>query len=463
VHQIDRVKSSLVEEGLAVALSTSVNNLTKQIPQNPSLRKRNTCREFSSTNKHPNHYLFVIMEFDFGDFDFLSALAAPAEEIKLLRSSWKWQEAVDKINSLSSFHKKDPEIMDLHARSLQALGRFSEALNIWNEFPTQADTKVLCEKIECLASLNRTKEAFEIASECVKNHPEKNTFSSIWLRLMINIKGPQNVLQELLKIKNNKQLTEKNFDALLEAVRAKLVSLFDPNELLKLEFHELLCLEEQRINDKYDFKHIYNQFIPLGNNCEFGFVQRQRGVEPLSLFRWTSINPQNLITLLGNKLSDYDAPDHYSLAGNQDVEYILKESKYATASHTGVKRSDIAPDEFLKKLVNRQIFLKRKLLDELADGNKVFLYKSNDSMSQTMMTDIMEKLTGLGAKRCIFVVRSDDKHPAGSINVMSDQIIIGHLSDNMPNIKYSEWDQIISAAYDCFYPNAISKINSGKQ
>src|SRR5216683_6255225 len=46
------------------------------------------------------------------------------------------------------------------------------------------------------------------------------------------------------------------------------------------------------------------RFASLGDNCEFGLVQRRCGAEPLGLFRFATIGPESLVQLLEAGLDD---------------------------------------------------------------------------------------------------------------------------------------------------------------
>jgi len=49
---------------------------------------------------------------------------------------------------------------------------------------------------------------------------------------------------------------------------------------------------------------VLGRFESLGDNCEFGFVQRQLGLESGGLFRWSVTSATSLITLLETRFED---------------------------------------------------------------------------------------------------------------------------------------------------------------
>ena len=44
-----------------------------------------------------------------------------------------------------------------------------------------------------------------------------------------------------------------------------------------------------------DLPTLLNSFESLGDNCEFGFVQRKFGTEPAGLLRWAIASPAALV------------------------------------------------------------------------------------------------------------------------------------------------------------------------
>ena len=291
-------------------------------------------------------------DFEF-DFDLLGHMDSTVSELRTLRQTYRWHEAIARIDELPELLKNDPEVIEIQGLCCQEVGRYADALACWDKLLASGDhPAAMINRPLSMAALGDVSGAFQYASGVVAKLADTGAFTT-WLRLMINVKGPGAVIQELTALQRSGRLGNK-IGSVIEAVRAKLVSLEDPEELRRLDAANVLNLAGSTLAAGYNFKFIYEQFVPVGCNCEFGAVQRKHGVEPLSLFRWTSINAVNLARLLADKLHDYDAPDRYSLSGNTEVEYILRESVYATASHTGVKRSDIAPEAFLERLIKRQ-------------------------------------------------------------------------------------------------------------
>jgi hypothetical protein len=192
---------------------------------------------------------------------------------------------------------------------------------------------------------------------------------------------------------------------------------------------------------------IYEQFEPVGNNCEFGAAQRHHGAEPLALFRWTSITPANLIRLLADRLQNYEAAERYRLGGEPGGEFILREDVYGTASHTQLKAPDMDPAALLERLARRQAFLKRKFIETLAEGRKVFVYKYDHRLDPHVIAAIRHGLAEMGAREFLFVMRAEGEDKPGTVRIESADCVVGFLSDMMPNTQHHEWDAIVRRAH----------------
>ncbi len=121
------------------------------------------------------------------------------------------------------------------------------------------------------------------------------------------------------------------------------------------------------------------EFESLGDNCEFGLVQRDAGAEPLGLFRFAGINApvdvrlEKLVAALDGELVGLGSPENVSveLAGAEGRrEFMAIESAYNLLYHTFLKEDEIEPEVLRKRESVRLQFLKRKLLEDLMNGER---------------------------------------------------------------------------------------------
>lgn len=120
------------------------------------------------------------------------------------------------------------------------------------------------------------------------------------------------------------------------------------------------------------------RFESLGLDCEFGLIQRHYGAEPLGLFRWNGVMPEPLCDALEHDFAGIGDPATTTLSYSESLqEYLLHEPRSGMGMHSFIRTRDPAvPDEKLHaQLCRRAAYLRDKLLGDLADAEKVFLYQ----------------------------------------------------------------------------------------
>ncbi len=346
---------------------------------------------------------------------------------------------------------RNRDFLFLHTRLLHGVNRFADADPILERLllidPSNLDATVM--RSSGLRYLNRSDEAFVLLEEALSLHPNNGTLLGAYLSLVLTRSGLQVAMQALAR-EARRSVSRQCLDTAVESFLQKVLSLHDPDELAAVDPDNLLGLRARENTPAYTLTKIYETFEPLGANCEFGFIQRHRGAEPLSLMRWTSITPENLIRLLEQDLAGYDDATHYSLEGMVEKEFILRESAYDTMSHTGVNSADIAPEELLVRLTRRQTFLKRKFLSELSTGQKVYIYKAIDQITEIEMEAIELNLARLGARHTMFTMLTDDPAKIDMVDFQTPTRAIGYLPRKPFSEALTNWDRVIVRAYDRF-------------
>ncbi|TWS98263.1 lipopolysaccharide assembly protein LapB [Reyranella sp. CPCC 100927] len=114
-------------------------------------------------------------------------------------------------------------------------------------------------------------------------------------------------------------------------------------------------------------------FESLGENCEFGLVQRRFGAEPLGLLRFNNVQLGSLLTALASQFQDMGEPATTEMVPFMN-EYFIQDRRWGLAMHTFLFVGQQDPDVLYKKLCRRIAYLKDKLLSDLAEGRKVFVF-----------------------------------------------------------------------------------------
>ncbi|HTW71347.1 MAG TPA: hypothetical protein VME47_15785 [Acetobacteraceae bacterium] len=177
------------------------------------------------------------------------------------------------------------------------------------------------------------------------------------------------------------------------------------------------------------------QFESLGDNCEFGLVQRRCGAEPLSLLRFSNIGLRDLTRALETKFEGLGESDtlHYRTDDSPRREYVLRDSRYSLTFHTFLYYGDVDESRLLQQQAARLKLLRRKLLEDLADGEKIFVFKRNDPPRDEEILALYAALSRHGSNTLLWVVPADEQHRAGAMERLLPGLLKGYIDRLAPN------------------------------
>ena len=195
-------------------------------------------------------------------------------------------------------------------------------------------------------------------------------------------------------------------------------------------------------------------FESLGENCEFGLVQRRFGAEPLGLLRWTYTSPDSLARLLEARFAGLGEPDAVSLHRTHWKEYFLKDSRFGVTFHTWLTQ-DVADEEaFRVKQAARLRWLRDKLLADLGEGGKVFVYKAHHGATGAEIGRVAEALRAYGPNTLFCVSLAGASDAVGKVEKRGEGLLRGYLSRLNPtqggqwDIPFDEWLALCRQASD---------------
>jgi hypothetical protein len=196
------------------------------------------------------------------------------------------------------------------------------------------------------------------------------------------------------------------------------------------------------------------KFESLGENCEFGLVQRRFEAEPIGFLRWTYTSAATLTKLLDARFEGIGEIETLKLTRAPWGEYFLKDQAYGVTFHTYLH--DCGPDEelFLKKQSARLVWMKKKLIEDLESGAKTFVYKVHYQSSDDALVGIQSTMRTYGNNRLLCVRMAPEGTKPGSVAVGANGLVTGYLSRVEPSagnswdICYDEWLSICQVASD---------------
>lgn len=145
------------------------------------------------------------------------------------------------------------------------------------------------------------------------------------------------------------------------------------------------------------------QFCSLGVNCEVGVAQRRAGAEPLDLFRWASIHMPRLLDMLGSRFDGIGNPDDIEIRGEANKAMVWhKRYRFLWHAFATVETAE----EIHAREVKRMPFLANKLINDISEGNRIFVVKPGPQGALTEADGIacLEALDAYGGNPTLLVV-----------------------------------------------------------
>ena len=205
-----------------------------------------------------------------------------------------------------------------------------------------------------------------------------------------------------------------------------------------------------------ELRNLLLDFESLGQDCELGLVQRRFGAEPLGLLRWNSVRPDVLCDALDARFEGLGLPANTKIGLWGDYEYYLTDTRWQFGFHTWISQHEMEHDAVFAKMCKRLVFLRDKLLSDLASGDKIFVCNSTEASADSMRK-LSSSLRAHGPATLLWVRSIKHLPPnvearAGEVMVLEEGLIVGYLSCNGNrgfvdwDIRYEEWIAICRAA-----------------
>lgn len=155
-----------------------------------------------------------------------------------------------------------------------------------------------------------------------------------------------------------------------------------------------------------DVRHTAARCEGLGRNCEFGLVQRNLGLEPLSLLRWSGAKLRGVDGLIDGLREKFTGlaedmegaiippdgpPDHR--------HWWLTCRRYGLEFHTELRPVQFTVEAATARIRPRLRRLAEKLLEDISLGEKLFVYSSaefTDPLDGLPLIDAFRQAGGTG-------------------------------------------------------------------
>ncbi len=173
-------------------------------------------------------------------------------------------------------------------------------------------------------------------------------------------------------------------------------------------------------------------FESIGDNCEFGLMQRTVGFERMGLLRYAGIHDlMAFVALLQRRFEGFCEGDDLKIT-TFGPEWIADIASASLNIHTGriqglVSREQIETEERLKLQ-----FLANKMMDDLEDGQKTFVYRTiigerGGPDGTHGMDQLYGAMRSYGDCALLWVTLSDGDHPHASVEHVRDRLYRGYI------------------------------------
>ena len=212
--------------------------------------------------------------------------------------------------------------------------------------------------------------------------------------------------------------------------------------------------EGQKPNDSdYNLMMAFESLSGITTGCEFGAVQRAFGAEPLGLLRWAGVTIPLLTQLLErnfHRIGDPETTEIKYFEGAYPREYGIQDKTFEFGMHAHIYENQQDAATFYKQACRRLQFLRRKLIDDLANPDKIFLVKD------TLRIPTEAEIDRLYAAKCqygnnlfLVVVSADDGNPPNTVRHIRPGLWLGYMdfSGAYDTARVNRWRALCAAAY----------------
>jgi hypothetical protein len=200
-------------------------------------------------------------------------------------------------------------------------------------------------------------------------------------------------------------------------------------------------------------KELVSKFENLGENCEFGLVQRRAGAEPLGLLRFSSTPLSRLIAGMQARFEGIGQRDLVEVEVSQTGrEYMVKDKKFGFLYHPWVKRGEASASEIYERECRRLPFLTKKLIEDLEAADKIFVYRGMRPLAESAILRLLSAMRGYGPTTLLWVELADEANPSGSVKSIATGLLKGHIDrfapgENAHDLSFDVWVTICRNAY----------------
>ncbi|GAN79607.1 glycosyltransferase family 4 protein [Acidocella aminolytica] len=221
-------------------------------------------------------------------------------------------------------------------------------------------------------------------------------------------------------------------------------------------------------------KNWLSKFESLGENCEFGFVQRALGINTSSLFRWAFVDSEDAICeAISSNFSGGFVFENLEPAG---AGTMVRDRKLQIAFHS--KQASVQHGEFwefvhsnserallFKEERKKFLYLAGKFIFNLEKNDQIYVLKRNQGIKDDAALRVHKTISSRGNGRVLYVVEATSSNQPGTVEKVVPGLVKGFIDrfapiDQSDNPSLSCWESILQSASKVFQEESTTIHNS---
>jgi hypothetical protein len=222
-----------------------------------------------------------------------------------------------------------------------------------------------------------------------------------------------------------------------------------------------------------DWKAIASTFQSMGQDCEFGLVQRQCEFESPGLFRWCNIGVPGLIHCLRSEFSELTDEEKLAISTSGGEYWGAYKSIFSgerqgggshLVYHTFIRTDqNLDVDALRRSELTRLTMLVRLFREDLEDGEKVFVLLRKDlpvdEFEVLPVISLMRRYNPKAALLWITLAGPDERHLVGQCEMIGNNLLKGYID------RFLRWENGVAVdpgvpSHECWKDIMVSALQA---
>jgi hypothetical protein len=205
-------------------------------------------------------------------------------------------------------------------------------------------------------------------------------------------------------------------------------------------------------------------FESIGENCEFGFVQRALGNEVSSLLRWTFLD-STVATVAGIATSFANVFEFENLEPAAEGT-MVRDRVHGIAFHSAMRaeRTEsgwafVAPEAERRAIYAEEakkfLYLREKFDSSITGADRIYVAKRGTGLTSAEAEALSDAIGARGSNVLLYVTEAGEGEQPGTARLVHNRLAHGIVERFAPHtqtdaIALASWEAVLSAARVCF-------------